>query len=57
MVRTIHGPVIRYDNGAPIALRVAGLDRPFAAEEYWQMATAHNFAEYIKAVQPFAGAD
>ena len=50
IVRTIHGPVIRYDNGAPIALRVAGLDRPFAAEEYWQMATAHNFAEYRKAV-------
>jgi acyl-homoserine-lactone acylase len=50
IVSTIHGPIIKNDHGAPIALKVAGLDRPFAAEEYWQMATAHNFAEYQKAV-------
>jgi len=50
IVSTIHGPIIKTEDGDPIALKVAGLDRPFAAEEYWQMAMAHNFAEYTKAV-------
>ena len=50
IVSTIHGPIIKQDHGDPIALKVAGLDRPYAAEEYWQMALAHNFAEYQKAV-------
>ena len=48
--RTVHGPIIKEDHGDPIALRVAGLDRPFMLEEYWQMNTAHNFAAYQKAV-------
>lgn len=47
---TVHGPVIAQRAGAPIALRVAGLDRPFALEQYWQMATAHDFAGYEAAV-------
>jgi len=50
IVSTIHGPIIKTDNGSPIALKVAGLDRPFAAEQYWQMALAHNFEQYQKAV-------
>jgi acyl-homoserine-lactone acylase len=48
--RTVHGPIIKADKGDPIALRVAALDRPFMLEEYWQMDTAHNFADYQKAV-------
>ena len=47
---TLHGPVIKQENGAPIAMKVAGLDRPYLLEEYWQMATAHNFAQFEKAV-------
>lgn len=48
--RTIQGPIVKQDHGDPIALRVAGLERPFMLEEYWQMNTAHNFAGYQKAV-------
>ncbi|MDP9170023.1 MAG: penicillin acylase family protein, partial [Acidobacteriota bacterium] len=47
---TVHGPVIRQQGGETIAMRVAGLDRPFMLEEYWEMATAHNFAQFEKAV-------
>jgi acyl-homoserine-lactone acylase len=50
IVRTVHGPVIRRDNGAPIAMRVAALDRPFMLEQYWQMETAHDFAGFQKAL-------
>ncbi len=44
--KTVHGPIIRRDNGVPIALLAAGLDKPFFLEQYWKMDTAHNFAEY-----------
>ena len=44
--RTVHGPVIRRDNGQPIALYVAGLDKPYFLDQYWHMITAHNLAEY-----------
>jgi len=47
---TLHGPVIKQQDGAPVAMRVAALDRPFLLEEYWQMATAHNFQQFQKAV-------
>lgn len=50
VTRTVHGPIIRKDNGSPIAMRVAALDRPFMLEQYWQMATAHDFAGFQKAV-------
>jgi acyl-homoserine-lactone acylase len=50
VTRTVHGPVIRHDDGAPIAMRVAALDRPFMLEQYWQMETAHDFATFEKAL-------
>jgi len=43
---TVHGPVVAEAGGAPVAMRVAGLDRPLALEQYWKMATAHDFAGY-----------
>lgn len=43
---TVHGPIIRTDNGSPIAIRVAGLDKPYMLDQYWHMDTAHTFAEY-----------
>ncbi|HTW75900.1 MAG TPA: penicillin acylase family protein [Steroidobacteraceae bacterium] len=47
---TVQGPIIAERDGHPIAMRVAGLDRPFALQEYWQMATAHDFADFQAAV-------
>lgn len=49
IVRTVHGPIIRKDGDTPIAMRVAGLDRPFLLEQYWQMAIAHDFTGFQKA--------
>ncbi len=47
---TVHGPVIKTQDGDPIAMRVAALDRPFMLEQYWQMETAHDFAHFEKAL-------
>ncbi|WP_213804374.1 penicillin acylase family protein [Granulicella sp. dw_53] len=49
--RTVHGPIIKEDAGDPIALRVAGLDKPFMLEQYWQMSTAHDFAHFETAIK------
>ena len=43
---SVHGPVIWDKDGVVVAQRTAGLDRPFAIEQYWKMALAHNFAQY-----------
>ncbi len=43
---TLHGPIVAETGGAPVAMRVAGLDRPLALEQYWRMGTAHDFAGY-----------
>jgi acyl-homoserine-lactone acylase len=48
---TVHGPVIAGDDRAPVAMRVAGLDRPLALYQYWRMATAHDFAGYQQALR------
>jgi len=36
--RTEHGPVVAERDGAPIAMRVAALDRPKMFEQFWRMA-------------------
>jgi acyl-homoserine-lactone acylase len=46
VLKTVHGPVIRRDDGAPIAVYVAGLDKPFMLEQVFKMSTAHNLAEF-----------
>ena len=48
---TVHGPVVGERDGAPIAMRVAGLDRPAALEQYWRMAIAHDFAGFQAALR------
>jgi acyl-homoserine-lactone acylase len=48
---TVHGPVVGERDGAPIAMRVAGLDRPQALEQYWRMETAPDFAGYQAALR------
>jgi len=47
---TIHGPIVGERDGVPIAMRVAGLDRPFALQQYWDMATAHDFSGFQAAL-------
>jgi acyl-homoserine-lactone acylase len=47
---SIQGPIIAERDGAPIALRVAGLEHPFALDQYWQMDTAHDFQGFQAAV-------
>lgn len=46
ILATVHGPVIRRDDGEPIALHAAGLDHPFMLEQIWKMDTAHNLDEF-----------
>jgi len=47
---TVQGPIVAEADGAPVAMRVAGLDRPLALEQYWRMETAHDFAGYQAAL-------
>ncbi len=49
VLSTVHGPVIRQGNEM-VAMKVAALDKPFMLEQYWDMATAHTFAQFEKAV-------
>ncbi|WP_263408877.1 penicillin acylase family protein [Terriglobus tenax] len=43
-VRTsVHGPVFTRKDGSTVAIRVAGLDRPFGIEEYWNIDRAEGF--------------
>ncbi|MDX2267239.1 MAG: penicillin acylase family protein [Bryobacter sp.] len=46
ILKTVHGPVVWNEAGKMIAMRTAGLDRPFLIEQYWKMALAKNFREY-----------
>jgi len=46
VLKTVHGPVIRRDEGMPIAMYVAGLDKPYLLEQVWKMSIAKSFAEY-----------
>jgi acyl-homoserine lactone acylase PvdQ len=43
---TVHGPVFERQDGALVALRVAGLDRPGALEQYFDMMRAGSFEEF-----------
>src|SRR5580658_1201495 len=48
---TVHGPIVATaPDGAPVALRAAGLERPRALYQYWRMQTAHDFAGYQQAL-------
>ena len=49
--RTVHGPVFSRADGATVALKVAGLDRPWMLKEYWDMALARNFTEFEDALK------
>lgn len=50
-VRTsVHGPVVAERDGAALALRVAGLDRPHLLKQYWDMIRATDRARFEGAV-------
>ncbi len=49
--RSVHGPVVQEADGKAIALRVAGLDRASALEEWWNMARATNLNEFESALR------
>jgi acyl-homoserine-lactone acylase len=48
---TVQGPIVSERADGPIAMRVVGLDRPKALEQYWKMATAHDFKGYESALR------
>jgi acyl-homoserine-lactone acylase len=45
--KSVQGPVFTRADGTTVALRVAGLDRPFGIQEYWDLDTAHGLAEFV----------
>ena len=49
--RSEHGPVVAERGGAPIAMRVAALDRPKMFEQFWRMGLAKNFTEWEAAMR------
>lgn len=50
--RSVHGPVVGEDqDGTPMALRIAGLDRPGMLEQWWDMAKAQDLDAFEEALQ------
>ena len=49
--RSVHGPVVEEKPGKALALRVAGIDEPHLAEQYWKMIRAQNLAEFESALR------
>ena len=47
----VQGPVFDVPGGGQIAIKVAGLDRPGALSEYWEMGHAHGWAEMERALR------
>lgn len=48
---SVHGPVFERPDGAHVALRVAGLDRPGVLEQYFDMMRARSFAEFQQVME------
>jgi acyl-homoserine-lactone acylase len=44
---SVHGPVFTRADGTTIALRAAGLDRPFGMQEYWDLDRAHGLTQFV----------
>jgi acyl-homoserine-lactone acylase len=49
---SIYGPVVAQKDGKAVALRVVGLDRPLALEQWWNMARSHNLTQFEAAIAP-----
>jgi len=46
-----HGPIVGEKNGKAYAVRIAGLENAFFAEQYHNMAKARNWKEFEKAIK------
>ena len=46
-----HGPIVGEKNGKAYAIRIAGLENAFFAEQYHNMAKARNWKEFEKAIK------
>ena len=49
--RSVHGPVVAERGGAPIAMRVAAIDRPKLFEQFWRMGLAKTFDQWESAMR------
>ncbi|WP_333153558.1 acylase [Microcoleus sp. B9-D4] len=49
--RSVHGPILTEKQGKAIALRVVGLDKPAALQQWWDMARSKNFSEFEAALK------
>ena len=49
--RSVHGPILTEKQGKAIALRVVGLDKPAALQQWWDMARSNNFSEFETALK------
>lgn len=49
--RSIHGAVVQEKDHKAIAIRVVGLDKPNALEQWWDMARANNLAQFESALK------
>lgn len=49
--RSVHGPVVAEWQGAPVAMRVAAIDRPRLFEQFWRMGLARNLDEWQAAMR------
>jgi acyl-homoserine-lactone acylase len=49
--RSVHGPVVAQQGGKAIALRVAGLDKARALEQWWNMSRATRLTEFETALK------
>jgi acyl-homoserine-lactone acylase len=50
--QSVHGPVVRERAGHALALRAVGTELSGWIEQWWQMGTASNFAEFESAIRP-----
>lgn len=46
---SVHGPVVAQRDDRALVLRVAGLSAPNVVSQYWEMMSAKNLAEFIRA--------
>ena len=49
--RSAHGPVVADEEGAAVALRVAGTGRPRMLEQFWRMGLAQNLEQFQAAMR------
>ena len=48
---SVFGPVFTRADGTVVALRAAGLDRPFGMQEYWDLDNAQGLGEFVAALK------